>query len=112
NFYSLFGDSYGINLVDITKAVAQAYSLTPEVNVKNEHLVLMPVGASTAASRVALPHIHLTRRDGDSHRWMEAGRDAFTGVRAHYYDNSAEPLDPIIGTIDNIKTLLHVYADE
>jgi len=82
-------------------------------SVKAGHLLLMPVGASKTASGLDLPHIHLTRRDCDGHRWMEADRDAYTGVRAHYYDdNSAERLDAIVGTDDNIKTLRHVYADE
>lgn len=82
-------------------------------SVKASHLLLMPVGASKTASGIQLPHIHLTRRDGDGHRWMQADRDAYTGVRAHYYnDNRAERLDAIIGTDDNIKTLRHVYADE
>lgn len=138
---------HDVTLSDIIRTVAEAYSLTPVIDlvlgrmpvphcdqadesdanlltrlasdydaissVKAGHLLLMPVGAGKTASGVALPHIHLTRRDGDSHRWMEADRDAYTGVRAHYYDdNSAERLDAIIGTDDNIKTLRHVYADE
>ncbi|MEZ2744293.1 phage late control D family protein [Halopseudomonas bauzanensis] len=82
-------------------------------SVKAGHLLLMPVGASKTASGIDLPHITLTRRDGDGHRWMEADRDAYTGVRAHYYnDNSAERLDAIIGNDDNIKTLRHVYTDQ
>lgn len=82
-------------------------------SVKAGHLLMMPVGASKTASGIKLPHITLTRQDGDGHRWMEADRDAYTGVRAHYYDdNSAERLDAIIGTDDNIKTLRHVYTDE
>lgn len=80
--------------------------------VKAGHLLLMPVGASKTASGIALPHIELTRLDGDGHRFLEADRDAYTGVRAHYYDaNSALRLEAIIGTDDNIKTLRHVYAD-
>lgn len=82
-------------------------------SVKNGHLLLMPVGASKTASGIELPHITVTRQEGDGHRWMQADRDAYTGVRAHYYnDNSAERLDAIIGTDDNVKTLRHVYADE
>ncbi|MGH1450233.1 MAG: phage late control D family protein [Pseudomonadaceae bacterium] len=81
--------------------------------VKAGHLLLLPVGASKTASGVNLPHITLTRRDGDSHRYLIADRDAYTGVRAHYYDpNSAARLEAIIGTEDNIKTLRHVYANE
>ena len=82
-------------------------------SVKAGHLLMTPEGASKTASGIELPHITLTRKDGDGHRWMEADRDAYTGVRAHYYDdNSAERLDAIIGTDDNVKTLRHIYADE
>lgn len=81
--------------------------------VKAGHLLLMPVGAGKTASGVNLPHIHYTRADGDSHRFLQADRDAYTGVRAHYYNpNSAERLEALIGTDDNIKTLRHVYADQ
>ncbi len=73
----------------------------------------MPVGAARTASGLALPHVTLTRADGDSHRWLEADREAYTGVRAHYHDaNSAQRLDAIVGTEDNLKTLRHVYADQ
>lgn len=81
--------------------------------VKAGNLLLMPVGANKTASGAALPHIQLARRDGDGHRFLEADRDAYTGARAHYYDaNSAQRLEAIIGTDDNIKTLRHVYADQ
>ncbi|MEH6566924.1 MAG: phage late control D family protein [Halopseudomonas sp.] len=81
--------------------------------VKAGHLLLMPVGASKTASGIVLPHVHYTREDGDSHRFMQADRDAYTGVRAHYYNpNSAQRQEALIGTDDNIKTLRHVYADQ
>ncbi|WOD12775.1 phage late control D family protein [Pseudomonas sp. NyZ704] len=81
--------------------------------VKAGHLLLMPVGASKTASGINLPHIQHTRADGDSHRFLQADRDTYTGVRAHYYNpNSAERLEALIGTDDNVKTLRHVYADQ
>lgn len=80
--------------------------------VKAGHLLLMPVGASKTASGLDLPHIQHTRADGDNHRYLRADRDAYTGVRANYYNpNSAERLEALIGTDDNVKTLRHVYAD-
>lgn len=82
-------------------------------SVKAGHLILLPVGAARTASGLALPHVTLTRADGDSHRWLEADREAYTGVRTHYHDaNSAQRLDAIVGTEDNLKTLRHVYADQ
>ena len=71
-------------------------------SIKNGHLLLMPVGDSKTASGIELPHITLTRQEGDGHRWMQADRDAYTGVRARYYDvNSADRLDAIFGTDEN-----------
>ncbi|MEO1827672.1 MAG: phage late control D family protein [Pseudomonas sp.] len=82
-------------------------------SVKAGRLLLLPVGASQTASGLALPHINLTRKDGDGHRWLTADRNSYTGVRVYYYNpNSAERLEAIIGTEDNLKTLRHVAADQ
>ncbi|WP_442908954.1 phage late control D family protein [Halopseudomonas sp.] len=82
-------------------------------SVKAGHLLLMPIGGSKTASGINLPHISYTRLDGDGHRWLAADRNTYTGVRAYYYNpNSAERLEAIIGTDDNIKTLRHVYTDQ
>lgn len=82
-------------------------------SVKAGRLLLLPVGASKTASGLALPHISLTRSDGDGHRWLTADRNSYTGVRVYYYNpNSAERLEAIIGTEDNLKTLRHVAADK
>lgn len=81
--------------------------------IKAGHLLVTAVGAATTASGLPLPHIQHTRASGDSHRYMQADRDTYTGVRAYYYNpNSAERLEALIGTEDNIKTLRHVYADQ
>jgi len=82
-------------------------------SVKAGRLLLLPVGASQTASGLALPHINLTRKDGDGHRWLAADRNSYTGVRVYYYNpNSAERLEAIIGTEDNLKTLRHIAADQ
>lgn len=82
-------------------------------SVKAGRLLLLPVGASQTASGLALPHISLTRSDGDGHRWLTADRNSYTGVRVYYYNpNSAERLEAIIGTEDNLKTLRHIAADK
>jgi phage protein D len=82
-------------------------------SVKAGRLLFMPAGKSLSASGLALPHITLTRIEGDQHRYIEADRDAYTGVRARYYDtNSAAKKEAIAGGGDNLKDLRHVYTDE
>ncbi|MNH76732.1 phage late control protein GPD [compost metagenome] len=81
--------------------------------VKAGRLLFMPIGNATSASGLNLPHITLTRRDGDQHRFLQADRDSYTGVRAFYYDvNSAEKKEAISGGGDNIKDLRHSYTDQ
>lgn len=81
--------------------------------VKAGRLLFMPTGASTTASGLALPHITLTRADGDQHHFLQADRNAYTGVRAFYYEvNSAAKKEAIAGSGDNLKDLRHSYTDQ
>lgn len=81
--------------------------------VKAERLLFMPAGKSTTVSGQSLPHITLTRADGDQHRFLEADRDSYTGVKAYYYEaNSAEKSEAIAGAGDNLKELRHSYTDQ
>lgn len=81
--------------------------------IKAGHLLFMPAGKSTTASGLALPHVTLTRRDGDQHRFLQADRDSYTGVKAYYYEvNSAEKKEAIAGGGDNLKELRHSYTDQ
>jgi len=82
-------------------------------SVKAERLLFMPAGKSTTASGAPLPHITLTRADGDQHRFLQADRDSYSGVRAYYYElGSAEKKEAIAGAGDNLKDLRHTYADQ
>ena len=59
--------------------------------VKAGCLLCLPAGGGKTASGLALPHITLTRQDGDQHRYLQADRDSYDGVRAYFYDvNSAK----------------------
>lgn len=63
--------------------------------IKAGRLLFLPTGKATTASGLALPHVTLTRADGDQHRFLQADRDAYTGVKAYYYDvNSADKKRP------------------
>lgn len=82
------------------------------VTVKAGCLLCLPAGGGKTASGVELPHITLTRADGDQHRYLQADRDSYDGVRAYFYDvNSAEKQHAIAGGGENLKDLRHTYSD-
>lgn len=81
-------------------------------SIKAGRLLFMPTGASTSASGLTLPHITLTREDGDQHRYLAADRNSYSGAKAYYYQtNSAQRLEAIAGTDENAKALRHTYTD-
>lgn len=82
-------------------------------SVKAGCLLCMPAGGGKTPSGQDLPHITLTRADGDQHRYLQADRDSYDGVRAYYYDvNSAKKQEAIAGGGDNLKDLRHTYSDQ
>ena len=82
------------------------------VTIKAGCLVCLPAGGGKTASGAELPHITLTRTDGDQHRYLQADRDSYDGVRAYFYDvNSAKKQEAIAGGGENLKDLRHTYSD-
>ncbi|KTC26414.1 late control protein [Pseudomonas sp. ICMP 19500] len=82
-------------------------------SVKAGCLLCMPAGGGKTATGLALPHIILTREDGDQHRYLQADRDSYDGVRAYFYDvDSAKKQEAIAGGGDNLKDLRHTYSDQ
>ena len=82
-------------------------------SVKAGCLLCMPAGGGKTASGLDLPHITLTRTDGDQHRYLLADRDSYDGVRAYFYDvNSAKKQEAIAGGGENLKDLRHTYSDK
>ena len=82
-------------------------------SVKAGCLLCLPAGGGKTASGMDLPHIVLTREEGDQHRYLQADRDSYDGVRAYYYDvNSAKKQEAIAGGGDNLKDLRHTYSDQ
>lgn len=81
-------------------------------SVKAGCLLCMPAGGGKTASGLDLPHITLTRADGDQHRYLQADRDSYDGVRAYFYDvNSAKKQAAVAGGGENLKDLRHTYSD-
>lgn len=82
------------------------------VTVKAGCLLCLPAGGGKTASGAELPHITLTRADGDQHRYLQADRDSYDGVRAYFYDvNSAKKQEAIAGGGENLKDLRHTFSD-
>ena len=82
------------------------------VSIKAGCLLCFPAGGGKTASGLELPHITLTRADGDQHRYLQADRDSYDGVRAYFYDvNSAKKQEAIAGGGENLKDLRHTYSD-
>lgn len=82
-------------------------------SVKAGCLLCIPAGGGKTVSGLALPHITLTRADGDQHRYLQADRDSYDGVRAYFYDvHSAKKQEAIAGGGDNLKDLRHTYSDQ
>lgn len=80
--------------------------------VKAGCLVCVPAGGGKSAGGLDLPHVTLTREDGDQHAFLQADRESYDGVRAYYYDvNSAKKQEAIAGGGENLKTLRHTYSD-
>lgn len=83
--------------------------------VKNGHLILLPRGASTTVSGLALPRVQITRNKGDQHNYTNGtGTDNITGVKAYYYtENKAKKLHVVVGdSEDNMKEIRYVHRDK
>lgn len=57
--------------------------------VKDGKLMFMPSGQGKTASGKPIPVVTIQRQDGDAHRFGIAEREAYTAVRATYYDTHA-----------------------
>jgi|TARA_A100001518_G_scaffold309_1_gene273 hypothetical protein len=81
--------------------------------IKAGRLLFMPAGQGSTASGQAIAPVTLYRHQGDSHRYTETDREAFTGVRAYWHDpDAAERQEVITGSDENPKSLRHTYATE
>jgi phage protein D len=81
--------------------------------IKAGNLIFMPANGGKTVSGLPLPHITLTRADGDQHSFLQADRDSYDGVRAYFYDlGNAKKQEAIAGGGDNLKDLRHTYSDQ
>lgn len=80
---------------------------------KNGNLLFMPMNGGVTAGGTAIPLLTLKRGVGDTHRYVIADREEFTGVLAYWSDlDDAERKEVLVGSSDNTKRLRHTYASE
>ncbi|MBB2777981.1 UNVERIFIED_ORG: phage protein D [Comamonas terrigena] len=82
--------------------------------VKKKHLLFMPINGTRNSKGQRLPSIHITRQDGDQHRWSSSTRDAFDGVKAYWSDSVNGKRSGVVAgkKTGNVKTLKETYASE
>lgn len=82
------------------------------IGVKAGMLICAPIGQSASVTGTELPHVTLTRKTGDNHRFLQAERNTYSGVKAYYYNaNSAARNEAIVGEGEELKELRTVYGD-
>lgn len=80
--------------------------------IKNGTLLFLPASVSKTAASVALARVTLERRDGDSHRYHTASRDAYTGVRAYWHDpKRSNRRGVLVGLSGGAKRLRTTFAN-
>lgn len=82
--------------------------------VKNNRLLVLPIGQAKTVSGLQLQPITLSRQQGDRHRYHEADHQGrYTGIKAHWVDKTmAQMQTVIIGTEGYLKTLRSPYANQ
>lgn len=82
--------------------------------VKKKHLLFLPINGTTTSKGQKLPAMHITRSDGDSHRWSSSTRDAFDGVRAYWSDAVVGKRKAVIAgkKTGHLKTMRETFASE
>lgn len=80
--------------------------------VKKSKLLFLPINGTKTSSGQRLPTITITRQSGDSHRYAQCDRDAYTGVQAYWHDGKkANRTGVVVGTKVHLKTLKETYAN-
>ena len=81
--------------------------------VKAGHLLFLPIGQATNSQGLALPTVTITRADGDNHRYSQADRDQYTGVRAFWHSaHMGNRRSVLVGTAVNAKVLKDTSPNE
>lgn len=83
-------------------------------SIKNQNLIVMPLGSTTTPAGVPIPVVNITRQSGDSHTFTETERQSqHTGVIAWFNDTEqAKKIEVLHGEYGTVKTLRRIYQDE
>lgn len=85
------------------------------MNIKDSHLLFMPIGTGETASGKRLEAVRLTRASGDQHQYHIAQRESYAAVRATYHSNGKAKRESVrVGAEDSrsVKVLPDDYATE
>jgi hypothetical protein len=81
--------------------------------IKADRLLLLKAGEAKTASGKTMPHLVLTRADGDSHSYQVADRDSYSGVIARYHAFEAAQTGEVkVGESSNAKRLRHIHPSK
>lgn len=81
--------------------------------IKADRLLLLKAGSAKTVSGKAMPHLVLTRADGDSHSYQVADRDSYSGVIARYHAfEAAQTGEVTVGESSNAKRLRHIHPSK
>lgn len=81
--------------------------------VKAGALIFLPIGQGSTAGGQPLPEFEIVRAAGDRHRWAEADRDKYSGVRAYWHDKAgANRRSVLVGESGDAKRLRTTFNSE
>ncbi|WII94693.1 DNA primase [Moraxella haemolytica] len=101
------------NESDISLLTRLATEFDATAMVKDDILLMMPLGVHESVSGEPLPTMVITRTLGDRHRYTE-NADSISGVRAHFYDIAKKDKVPVlVGTEDDsVHEIRYVHRDK
>lgn len=101
------------NESDISLLTRLAEELDAVAMVKDDILLMMPLGVHESVSGEPLPTMLITRTLGDRHSYSE-NADSISGVRAYFYDVAKKDKVPVlVGTEDDsVREIRYVHRDK
>lgn len=94
---------------DLSMVASLATEHDATATVKNGTLIFIPIGSGP------LPHVVLSRQQGDSHRFLQAERNRYSTVKAYYYENNNARRKSVTaggGSDGSSKELRHTHRDK
>lgn len=101
------------NESDISLLTRLAEEFDATAMIKDDILLMMPLGVHESVSGEPLPTMIITRGLGDRHSYTE-NADSISGVRAHFYDVAKKDKVPVlVGTEDDsVREIRYVHRDK